>query len=170
MTPQRIEQLLQGQTNITRKVFEYVPAQEAWGASQIMRAMRQQNKTLDPRSLDYCLEALVSCGLVRRNPDLTFQRRVVVRPKPSKDEATAMQEQQPKATPAPTNPTPAVGAIEVLASFGERLRTLSESIKSLAQDLDAAALQIEEGQQQRMAQSHDELTKLRALREVLRGL
>lgn len=184
MTPQRMEQLLQGQTNITRKVYEFVPIQEAWPASKILNAMRQQNRVVDTRSLDYCLEALASSGLIRRNTkDQTFQRQPVTpaRAKPSVPVAAptaagapvhyqeATKELPVTATPAPA-PKPSTDAIEVLSIFGRRLRALSESVQTLADDLDAAALQLEEVHQQQLASGREELTKLRALREMLRGL
>lgn len=184
MTPQRMEQLLQGQTNITRKVYEFVPIQEAWPASKILYAMRQQNRVVDTRSLDYCLEALASSGLIRRNAkDQTFQRQPVTParakksvpvPAPTAAGAPVHYQEATKelpvtATPAPA-PKPSTDAIEVLSIFGRRLRALSESVQTLADDLDAAALQLEEVHQQQLASGQEELTKLRALREMLRGL
>lgn len=188
MTPQRMEQLLQGQTNITRKVYEFVPIQEAWTSPQILNAMRQQQRILDTRSLDYCLEALAHSGLIRRNAkDQTFQRQPVTPARAKKSAPVpvptaagapvhyqeATKELPVTATPAPAPapaPEPADDAIEVLSIFGRRLRALSESVQTLADDLDAAALQLEEVHQQQLASGQEELTKLRALREMLRGL
>lgn len=182
MTPQRMEQLLQGQTNITRKVYEFVPIQEAWPASKILNAMRQQNRVVDTRSLDYCLEALAHSGLIRRNAkDQTYQRQPVTPARAKKNAPVpvptaagapvhyqeATKELPVTATPAPK---PATDAIEILSIFGRRLRALSESVQTLADDLDAAALQLEEVHQQQLASGREELTKLRALREMLRGL
>ena len=75
MTPSKLNSLLQGQTNLARKVFEVVPIREAWPAIQIRNALKEvERSNADLRVLRGCLGALREAGLVREPETGMFQR------------------------------------------------------------------------------------------------
>ena len=56
MTPSKLNSLLQGQTNLARKVFEVVPIREAWPAIQIRNALKEvERSNADLRVVRGCL-------------------------------------------------------------------------------------------------------------------
>lgn len=66
MTPSKLNSLLQGQTNLARKVFEVVPIREAWPAIQIRNALKEvERSNADLRVVRGCLATLREIGLVR---------------------------------------------------------------------------------------------------------
>jgi hypothetical protein len=145
----RQQEMLRAQSVIARKVFEYVPMQEAWTAQAISHAMTQQTRaSIQFRRLQGCLNTLKEAGLVSEPMQGCFQQitpREKIKAMPQRDE-----------TPTPrTQP----GAVELLRELADRAR-------ALALDIDAAADVVGE---ERV--SNDEAArKLQTLQSILKSL
>lgn len=155
MTPEKQKQKLAGQTTIAQKIFQYVPIAEEWGAPQIGQAMtRACGSQTDPRTLLGCLNKLAESALIRATSRGTFQRIPVSQPAAPQPQK---QEKEIKVMAAPAQPATkaATSAIDLLAGLAQKLR-------SVANDIDAAALAIEEGQTQNAVEA-EKLKQLKAL-------
>lgn len=133
MTPEKQKQKLSGQTTIAQKIFQYVPVAEEWTPPQIGQAMtRACGSRTDPATIVACLRALVDAGLARATNRGTFQRVPVSQPAAPQPQK---QEKEIKVMTAPTQPATkaATSAIDLLAGLAQKLR-------SVANDIDAAAL------------------------------
>jgi hypothetical protein len=137
VTPEKQRQKLAGQSAIAQKVFQSVPVADAWSHHQIAAEMRRSvGSAMDIRTLLGCLNTLVDAGLVRRQFGATFIRAAV---------SAAAEEKQKEIKPMAGKKEPA--AAPVLSSALDVLGNLSQRLRDLAQELDAAALVIAEGQQ-----------------------
>ena len=107
MTPIKVKTALDGQTAIARKVFDFVPIQDAWAANKIVSEMiRCGLPRIDFRTIEGCLHRLKDAGLVKEPERGAFQR---VMPR---TEAPKVQLQVCSSTgPAPGSPTPATPLI-----------------------------------------------------------
>lgn len=173
MTPAKIAGLLQGQTSIARKLFEFVPIAEEWTEFQIASEMRRVTGSApDLKVTRGCLRDLADSGLIRRRNDQF--RRAHAPEKPQQKEAempaakavttlqlksTVKHEQQ--AAPSP---------IEILGDIAGSIVALSKSVagqlQQLASRVEEAAIQIEQGQEANAAN----LQKLKQLQQLLRSL
>lgn len=155
MTPEKQRQKLAGQSSLAKKVYQYVPIQEAWTGSEIAQAMaRASGSQVDGRTLLGCLGCLKDSGLVREVGSLRFQRTSVSQPAIPKPKEAMSAPQKPEAKhAAPTS------AIDLLAGIAKTLR-------AVASDIETAALAIEEGQ----AKNAEEVKKLHQLQALLKGL
>ena len=156
MTPEKQKQKLSGQTTIAQKIFQYVPVAEEWTPPQIGQAMtRSCGSRTDPATIVACLRALADAGLARATNRGTFQRVPVsaLTPQPQK------QEKEIKVMTAPAAPKATTSAIDLLAGLAQKLR-------AVANDIDAAALAIEEGQ----AKNSQEAKELAQMKAQLKAL
>lgn len=155
MTPEKQTLKLGGQSSIAKKVFQFIPIQEAWTHQQIASEMvRVTGAHTDHRILQGCINSLKDSGLVRELQRGRFQR-AEVKPKeepPKKEEAVI-------AKPKTENKPEPNGTIEILSGIATKL-------KSLAGELEDAALQIAEDQ----AGNAESAKKLEQLQALLRGL
>lgn len=77
----RQQQMLQSCTGLARKVFEFVPIQEAWSAQQINTAMRTgTNSAADHRAVRACLGDMKDQGIIRE-PKLGYFQRFATKDK-----------------------------------------------------------------------------------------
>ena len=156
MTPEKQKQKLSGQTTIAQKIFQFVPIAEEWGAAQIGQTMtRACGSQTDPRTLLGCLGQLTESGLIRATSRGTFQRAPISQPSAPQPQK---QEKEIKVMTAPVaqaTPKATTSAIDLLASLAQKLR-------AVANDIDAAALAIEEGQTQNAVEA-EKLKQLKAL-------
>lgn len=75
MKESRQQQLLQGNTGLAKKVFEFVPMQEAWSAQTINQAMRTSSSTTAAHhAVRACLGDMKDQGLIREPKPGYFQR------------------------------------------------------------------------------------------------
>lgn len=154
MNESRQRQLLDGQTNTARKVFEMVPIQEAWRDSDISRSLRVAGTTgASLHVIRGCLGELESAGLVRRVSHGQYQRTPVNKhtavgqtnvpnPQPTAQPKSepAMQEPTPKAPmPAPLDLLGAVAAdLALMASeFAARIKTLAARVEEVGLSVEA---------------------------------
>ena len=155
MTPAQHQSRLDGQSSIARKVFQFVPIQEAWTHQQIASEMvRVTGAHTDHRILQGCINSLKDSGLIREPQRGKFQR-TEVKPKedPQKKEEVVTTKPKTESKPEPK------GAIEILSDIAQKMR-------SLATELDDAALQIAEDQ----SANAERAKKLEQLQALLRGL
>lgn len=155
--------LLDGQTAIARKVFDFVPIQDAWTAHQIAQTMHRTTRALmDLRVLQACLSALTNSGLVCEAKPGLYQRKPLRvsnmnEPIPMKA-ATSQQPPRRNPTQPPETARPQ-SAVDLLSELAERARTL-------ATDLEAAAELIVKEQEEKEAN----LQKLAQLQSILKSL
>lgn len=146
----RQQVLLNGQTNVAKKVFQVVPIQEAWTAHAIQQAFYRATRSMvDFRILQGCLNTLKQAGLI-------------CEPSPAHFERIKTRETIEKMSPKSNDETAQVShsaSVDMLAELAERARTL-------AIDLDAAADAIAEEH----ASNAHALQKLESLRALLKNL
>ena len=162
----RIEALLQGQTSIARKIYEFVPIGEDWTEFQIVAEMRRVTGSVpDLKVARGCLRDLADAGLIVRRNDQ--HRRTPTQEKTQQKEV---------AMPAVTHATQAAkvaaaqSPIDLLGDIAGSIVALSKSVgeqlQQLANRVEDAALQIEQGQEANAAN----LEKLRQLQSLLRSI
>lgn len=169
MTPAKIAGLLQGQTSMARKLFEFVPIADEWTEFQIANEMRRVTGSApDLKVARGCLRDLADSGLIRRRGDQF--RRSQAQEKTQQKEAempaakvvtTLQLKPAAKAAPSP---------IEILGDIAGSIVALSKSVaeqlQQLASRVEEAAIQIEQGQEANAAN----LQKLKQLQQLLRSL
>ena len=160
MTPEKQKQKLAGQTSLAQKIFQYVPIHEDWTIAQVAQAMhRAVGARTDPKTLGGCLLTMADAGLVRATNRGTFQRIPVSAP--IKTAPTPAIKKEPVMTEKTTKTTASieVSAIDLLAGITQKLREVT-------QELEVAALAIEESN----AKNAADVAKLHQLQALLKGL
>lgn len=169
-SPMKIEAMLQGQTSIARKIFEFVPIAEGWSEFQIASEMhRVTGSKVDPKVFRGCLRDLADAGLIRRRAD-QFSRTPI-------QDKTPKEAEMPKAVTTlqlkpsqPKGEKPADSPIEILGDIAGSIvalgKSMAEQLHQLASRVEEAALQIEQGQEANAAN----LQKLKQLQSLLRSL
>ena len=159
MTPEKQKQKLQGHSNIAQKVFQFVPIESAWTESEISSALhRAAGSRVDPHVMRACLTQLGEAGLIRTLANGTYQRyqTSTAQVQTTKKEQPAMS--KTSTTTTDTAPKAAdASAIDLFAGIAKKLR-------DVADDIDAAALIIEEGQ----VQAEQKAAKFRQLQALLK--
>lgn len=149
----RAMNILDGQTNLARRVFHSVPMQEFWTVGQISNEMNRIEKhNLTKGEITGCLRTLVDAGLVGETGILTFRSNV----KPPKDNYV----EEPTVT-APTKKAPLMkpSLMDQLFGLATDLRAVAEKVEAVAMEVDSAILEAGKGDE-----------KLKALQVTLRGL
>lgn len=193
MSPAKIASLLQGQTSIARKLFEFVPIAEEWTEFQIAHEMRRVTGSApDLKVTRGCLRDLADSGLIRRRND--HFRRAQAQEKPQNysealinrirssqaQEKTQQKESEMPAAKAvttlsikpsqPKGEKRADSPIEILGDIAGSIvalgKSMAEQLHQLASRVEEAALQIEQGQEANAAN----LQKLKQLQQLLRSL
>jgi hypothetical protein len=174
MTPKRQQQLLQGQSSVSQKVFSHVPIQESWPAHRIaVEIERTTRSRLDAKVVDHCLVSLIEAGLVRQTGG-TAKAREYQRAPVSSGTQTALDvlkapnlkpsgrepaSDTPLTSPRVENSTP---PFVVLSTLNDRLFQVSQDLKEIAACVGDAILQIEEDREQN-ARDAETLRQLQAL-------
>lgn len=143
-----------------KKVLECVPISEPWNITQICAEMARLGRSVDRAHIDGCLASMRKVGLIRE-PEPGRWIRVVAKP---------------KLVAAPVNPSimaqadaaekSAMDPLDRLAGIAQSLRDLSKIATNLANDIEAAALDVES----RIEQAGEDGKKLRQLQALLKGL
>ncbi|KVT86284.1 hypothetical protein WT25_11055 [Burkholderia territorii] len=175
MTPQRQKQLLEGQTQQARNLFEFIPIQDTWPANRISAEMKsKKGSAYDFKTVVACLGALKDAGLIREQRG-NFQR-VEVRERVAASNVTALDEvdktmEKPSGTSSDGSGEYQIvsrdqdGYVDVLGTIGAfscRLIGITNDIKNLSDDLDKAALAIADEMEKNGGEA-DILKKFRAL-------
>lgn len=160
MTPDKQKQKLAGQTAIAQKVFQAVPITEAWTVAQISTALyRATGARLEKHTLQGCLRALADSDLVRSTEHGMLHQRTPVsaaQATPPKAKELTMTQTSKPATPQQTAPASAIDVLGIL----------SQKMRALADEVDAAALALEEVQ----SRSTEEAAKLKQLKALLKEI
>lgn len=178
MTPQKLDQKLEGQTIIARKVFDAVPIEGPWNANQVAQEVKRATGTNpDPHTLRGCLNSLKSAGLVRecspghwqrvhthsrdRSPaaELKEVKKLMVVPKP--------ESAPPKLPEAGKNGNSGnIDAIGKLSAIAVAARNIGRSCNELATEIEDTALAIQGG----IEANEGNLEKLKQLQSLLKSL
>lgn len=166
MNPDRNAALLAGQTSLAQKVYAVLPAgpARAFSPVDIARAMRASTgASLDIHTMRGCLGRLKEAGLVKEVVPGSF-RRVEV-----KEKLTMKVPKIPTLVGVAAAPVPAVGhaePMELLAGIASKVRTAIAGLGALADEIDQAALAIEE----RASANAKELAAVKQIAALLREL
>lgn len=154
MQHDRAQNILSGQSNLARRVFEAVPKQDFWTVLQISNEMhRMEPHGLSKGEITGCLRSLVDAGLVAEAGMLTFRSNV----KPPK---LALPKEAPVVTaPAKKLNQPKPTIMERMLGLADTLRQAAEQIDNLAMEVDSAIVDAGKGNE-----------KLKQLQTTLRGL
>lgn len=161
----RLQSVLDGQTNIAKKVYEFVPTQEAYSFLQIYQSIGEITRSaMDKRTFQGCLNTLKEAGLIVE-PKRGCFKRVPIKAKEKrefkfmklleKSEVNKDQEMAEKKEP-----------IDILALISEKLRGASKTLNSLADDIDSVAIQVSDDANKKS----EEAEKLNQLKSILKSL
>lgn len=154
MTPARFEQAIRGQTAAALKVYDATPITEAWGVRQIASELHRLGSSMDFKVISGCLGSLVDSGLIARDSKGAY-RRVPVRERiPAPDPQPQPEPMTTKEVTKPKDEAPST-----------KLGALAARLRSLADELDDAALAIDEQIEGMQADSR----RLKQLQELLKG-
>ncbi len=165
MTPEKCEALMQGHTNIAKKVYECVPIGESWRAFQIMSALRNMTgSTADVRIVQGCLRDLVDSNLIRKTGSDHYQRIAVEK----KQKAQELKMPAAKVEKVVVAPAKASSSIEILGELASEILGMAEHLKSLATRVEDAAL-VAEQDRESTAKSMESYRQLKTLLKSLQG-
>lgn len=146
----RAMKILDGQTNLARRVFAAVPMQEHWSVGQIANEMNRVEKhNLSKGEITGCLRSLVDAGLVGEAGLLTFRSNVKPQHEVLLMTAPVMKK---KDAPKPS-------LMDQLFDLASSLRTVADKVDAIALEVDSAILDAGKGNEQ-----------LKQLQSTLRGL
>ncbi|AMU14849.1 hypothetical protein [Burkholderia cenocepacia] len=161
MTPAKYQAALSGLSAIAKKVLEMVPIQEAWSRSEIAgHLLRVTKSSPDAAVIDGCLGRLKDSGLIREASRGRYQR-IEVRER----EVLKVPDQKAEKTTDVHADRP-IPPIEILSRLAERARAVATELVMLASDIETAALTIEQGNAENVAN----LEKLRQFQSLLKSL
>lgn len=178
----KIDSLLQGQSSVARKLYEFVPVGEEWTEFQIVAEMRRVTGSVpDMKVARGCLRDLADAGLIQRRNDmhrrtpekplLSMIQEIEMPAAKSAEKLIIKKASEYVIKPASKPEKPAEQShIEILGDIAGSIVALSKSIagqlQQLASRVEEAALQIE---QEREA-NEGNLEKLRQLQSILKSL
>lgn len=164
MSPDRNAALLSGQTTLAQKVYAVLPAgpSGAFSPLEIAKALREHSgASLDIHTMRGCLSRLKDAGLVREIVPGSF-RRVEVKEKVKMNMPKNAVAAVPQAAPAAAQVEP----MELLAGIASKVRTALVGLGALADEIEQAALVIEE----RASANAKELAKVKQIATLLKEL
>ena len=138
MNEARFSSIHRGLSSVAQKVYAAVPIADEWAIEAVRRELtRKGGHNIDLHTIRGCMSSLVDSGLVTEPSRGTFSRVAIKEaykapPKPIKE---AKQPEKPA--------MPKQGAIDKLTALSARVRTAMSAMKTLADDIDNAALEIE---------------------------
>jgi hypothetical protein len=109
MSHKRHQQILSSVTAAALKVYDAVPLAEHWSATQILRELTRNGRSVSPDHVSGCLDSLRRTGLIKENRD-GFCREAV-KPEPMKDLASLAEFINVDDEPAPATPKPVIPAV-----------------------------------------------------------
>lgn len=149
-----------------RKVLEAVPIAEAWSTGRIVAELKRRGINMDPSMVDGCLNNLRGHGLVReplRGSFITVQARPALA-------AVAAPANVAEASEVATAPEVAAdkerSPLDQMAELAQAARDIAAKASLLAEQIEAAALDVEE----RMQRIASDTTKLKQLQQLLRSI
>lgn len=138
MNEARFSSIHRGLSTVAQKVYAAVPIADEWAIEAVRRELTRKGHTIDLHTIRGCVSTLVDSGLVTEPSRGTFSRVAI------KEAYKAPAEPKPiKEAKQPEKPMPKQGAIDKLTALSARVRTAMSAMKTLADDIDNAALEIE---------------------------
>ena len=138
MNEARFSSIHRGLSTVAQKVYAAVPIADEWAIEAVRRELTRKGHTIDLHTIRGCMSSLVDSGLVTEPSRGQFSRVAI------KEAYKAPAEPKPvKEAKQPENPMPKQGAIDKLTALSARVRTAMSAMKTLADDIDNAALEIE---------------------------
>jgi len=133
----RFSSIHRGLSTVAQKVYAAVPIADEWAIEAVRRELTRKGHSIDLHTIRGCMSTLVDSGLVAEPSRGTFSRVAIKEaykapPKPIKE---AKQPEKPA--------MPKQGAIDKLTALSARVRAAMSAMKTLADDIDNAALEIE---------------------------
>ena len=138
MNEARFSSIHRGLSTVAQKVYAAVPIADEWAIEAVRRELTRKGHTIDLHTIRGCMSSLVDSGLVTEPSRGQFSRVAI------KEAYKAPAEPKPiKEAKQPEKPMPKQGAIDKLTALSARVRTAMSAMKTLADDIDNAALEIE---------------------------
>ena len=155
----QFEQRHKGMTTVAKKVYAAVPMAEPWAPSFIHSEMQRQGSSMrDTRIVEGCLNSLKEAGLVLE-PSRRLFVRAPIKPSKTNTDQQPQKEIDMSTKPAQTTATEPRAPMAILSDLAARL-------KALADDLETAALEIDE----HIAAKDVDAAKLKQLQTLLKSL
>lgn len=172
MSEVRARQLIAALTSTQRKAFDVIPIREAWTFQQINAELQRQGVQMRFDIFQGSVASLKETGLVQEPTRGSFVR-APIREAPLKYTTESAMDIAPITTKPKDQAPPAAGTplqkLEALATRVKKLADVANMLvmeaKEIAESVEDVGLEIEE----RAGAESKELTKLRQLRELLRG-
>jgi hypothetical protein len=148
-----------------KKVYEAVPASEAWTSTQIIGEISRLGYSMrDSKAIIGCLDTLKRQGLIQE-PERGSFIRVEVKETTTFDKFIEETKEKTMATSKPVTQIKQSN-LDRLISLSEKANGLAAQMKSMATELENVALEIEAEIQENSTSSQ----KLKQLQELLKGL
>lgn len=164
MNHARFQSIRQGLSAVAQKVYDATPIAEEWTTNQIHAELARQGANLNHAITQGCLRSLVGSGLVSEPQRGLFRRVKVRQPAPGGGSKEKEDSEVAKTATAPaateTNP------IDKLSALAARCRRMMDLQKELAEDIEMAALEI----QDHIAKNDEDMQKLKQLQQLLKSL
>lgn len=167
----KVQQLLQGQSGIARKVYDAVPISEKWTANQIRQAIKHFH--VEQRTMMGCLKDLRESGLITETADGLFQRAPTREVKKKQQTLSQSKEVAAMAAVAKSTESASESKVEPMEMLSELSMELvafgvefQGRLKAFAIKIEDAALRIE----QEREQQEENLGKLKQLQSLLKSL
>lgn len=169
MNAKKFDSKYKGLTSVAKKVYEAIPINEAWSIAQIIAELSRTGTRQDHQTVLRICRELVEGGLAtmtssKSRGDGLFMRTKVERTQTPKEEPVMAEP-----TPAPkTKPADILTLKPVPKKKGpmELLAELASKARQFAEELDNAALEIEQEFQNSEAKSE----QLKQLKSLLKGI
>jgi hypothetical protein len=148
-----------------KKVYEAVPASEAWTSTQIIGEISRLGYSMrDSKAIIGCLDTLKRQGLIQE-PERGSFIRVEVKETTTFDKFIEETKEKTMATSKPVTQIKQSN-LDRLISLSEKANGLAAQMKAMATELENVALEIEAEIQENSTSSQ----KLKQLQELLKGL
>ena len=156
-TPSRLESLERGLNGTAQKVLAEMPDGQPIAATELLNSLRTKGVNIVLSAVSGCLNHFREVGLAKEVEDGRFVRvnkkaRVVLVP-PAVGASVV---------PPETEPTRKQTAIEIVAALAKRANDLAECLRSLAIDIEAVAVEVDE-QVKDAGRGSEKLRQLQAL-------
>lgn len=168
MTPQKMAQLIDGQSSIARKVLEAVPKQEAWEPHMINGALKLMTRsTVDIKVLIACLHSLRRAGIIKESPANHFQR-VHVNSDTTTNTNTAKVKEEKTMPPAsaPASAPKKTTVLDEMARLADDVRTLGRDLTAKIKDIERRIEELAlaaDAEREEAARGNEKLQQLQAL-------
>lgn len=166
MNAKKFESTYQGLTSVARKVFDVTPIAEPWPINKIVSELARTGSNQDHRVVLGAIRDLCGRKLVHE-VSIGMYQRIKIEQKPKPVEAKPMAEPKPIAEAKPkTADVLTIKATQKKKGPMELLADLASKARQFAEELDNAALEIEQEFQNSEAKSE----QLKQLKSLLKGI